>query len=47
MQYLGLLLVAVAMAVSACDDKSDAPQVEQSGATGGEEGGSTEKLTVG
>jgi hypothetical protein len=33
MRSLGLLIVAVAVAVSACDDKSDpsAPQVEQGG----------------
>ena len=34
MRYLGLLLVAVAVAVSACDDKSDAPQVQQGGTSG-------------
>ena len=34
MRYLALLLVAFAVAVSACDDKSDAPQVEQSGRPG-------------
>src|SRR6187551_1149846 len=34
MRYLSLLLVAVAVAISACDDKSGAPQVEQSGTMG-------------